>query len=421
MFPPSPPTPPTPPAPFLSRAVPVPPTPPTPPPICGVSDELLRGDATLRADHVPHARAAHGDDVFITGASGFVGAELLRRILAHTTARAYCHVRARSVAEAHQRLLDCLRTLGDTPPSWHARVIPVLGDLARPRLGIAPHQWDELAAETGQIFHVAALVNHVAPYALFRRPNVQATDEVLRLSATAAQKRVHHISSMGYWSGYRGLAGADARNVIGPGSRAPGYLLSKWVSDRLMEQAIDRGFPVSIYRLGYISGGWHGASNLRGWLELHLRAFARLGQMPIGDTQLAVTPVDLLADDLWTLTAQPHGLAHNLAHREQVISMCDVEAAFADIGWPVRRTSPAAWFAAFQAAPRDPYMELLQVFLEDAPPQWEPERFALHQRAAAATRARLDYPQPFSKSDYLQAMLSGLVRAEHSLHARSVA
>jgi thioester reductase-like protein len=387
------------------------------PPIADVTAELLLDDATLAAEHVPHPVTARGRDVFLTGASGFVGTELLRRILEHTAARVYCHVRARSTVDAHRRLLDGLRAIGELPPAWAARVVPVLGDLSRPRLGIATRQWDELAADIGEIFHVAALVNHVAPYRLFRRPNVHAIDEVLRLSATTAQKRIHHISSMGYWSGYHGPADAGARHLAGPGPDAPGYTLSKWASDRLMEQAADRGFPVAIYRLGYVGGGWHGASNLRGWLELHLRGFARLRKMPVGETRIAVTPVDLLASDVWALATRPDafGRAYNLAHREQVISMTDIEAAFAAIGWPVRRTSGAAWMAAFQAAPHDPYMELLHVFLEDEPPRWDAERHAFDLRVAAATHARLGSPPAFSKPQYLQAMLSGLIRSEHTL------
>ena len=423
MLPPIPPRPPTPPA-FLPSGPPPPapprstPTPPTPP--TEVTDALLHADATLATEHAPHPIAAQGRDVFVTGAAGFVGTELVRRILEHSDARVYCHVRARSAAEGHDRLIDGIRALGDTPPSWPARVVPVLGDLTRPRLGIAAAQWSEIAAETGQLFHVGALVNHVAPYRLFRRPNVHATAELLRLSSTTAQKRIHHVSSMGYWSGYRGAAEPGARNVAGPGAQAPGYLLSKWVADRLVEQAIDRGFPATIYRLGYVGGGWHGASNLRGWLELHLRAFARLREMPVGETRIAVTPVDLLATDLWTLAAQPDapGRAYNLAHREQVVSMADIEAAFAAIGRPVRRTPGPAWYAAFQAAPQDPYMQLLQVFLEDEPPRWDDARHAFAQRVAAATAAQLGHPTTFSKTDYLQAMLAGLVRSEHSLRTR---
>lgn len=384
-----------------------------------VTPELLRQDTALPPGLRPNAIAADERDVFLTGASGFVGAALLREILARSSARVFCHLRARSREDARDRLLRALGTMGAVPPSWSARVIPIVGDLTRPRLGMSEGQWSELAAQTGRIIHAAALVNHVAPYRLFRRPNVDATREILRLSATASQKEIHHISSMGYWTGYQGDAVEGARNTAGPGVGAPGYVLSKWVSDRLMEQAADRGFPVAIYRLGYVSGGWHGASNLRGWLELHLRAFARLRLIPEGDTRLAVTPVDLLSADLWALSQDPaaRGRAYNLAYREQVIAMADIERAFAAMGRPIERVPGARWYAAFQAAPQDAYMQLLDVFLHEAPPEWSAERHAFAQRISAATGARVGNPAPFAKEAYLPAMLDGLVRSDELIQA----
>jgi thioester reductase-like protein len=361
--------------------------------------------------------------VFLTGATGFVGAAILWNILDRSPARVFCHLRAPGIQVGHDRLMRGLSALGAVPPSWRARVIPVVGDLTRPRLGITDSQWAEVAAETGEIFHVGALVNHVAPYSLFRLANVHATREILRLSATSAQKQIHHVSSLGYWSGYCGEPHDAARNITGPGTEAAGYLLSKWVSDRLMEQASDRGFPVAIYRLGYVSGGWQGASNQRGWLELHLRAFARLRQMPEGDACLAVTPVDLIAPDIWALSRRPDasGHAYNLAYREQVITMPDTEQAFADIGLPVEHVSTATWLASFRAAPHDAYMQLLDVFLHEPTPQWNAERHAFFQRVSAATGALLGNPPPFPKTLYLKAMLAGFVRSDQKLRADGLA
>jgi len=153
-----------------------------------VTAELLEQDAALPLDFMPAPVGAPSSDVFLTGATGFVGAEILWKILEHSSARVYCHVRARSVEEGHERLAQSLRTLGSMPRSWRARVIPVLGDLSKPCLGISGSEWAEIAAHTGTIFHVGALVNHVAPYRMFRRPNINAVHELLRLSATTAQK-----------------------------------------------------------------------------------------------------------------------------------------------------------------------------------------------------------------------------------------
>src|SRR5437016_13795111 len=69
-------------------------------------------------------------EILLTGATGFLGAHLLSELLASTSARVWCLVRARDAAHARQRIADAaarydLGGAGD-------RVVPLPGDPAAP-------------------------------------------------------------------------------------------------------------------------------------------------------------------------------------------------------------------------------------------------------------------------------------------------
>ena len=72
----------------------------------------------------------------MTGATGFVGAFLLRELLDQTSAKVHCLVRASTGIDGHQRLKQHLKVHKVWQDSYEDRVLPVLGDLSQPLLGI---------------------------------------------------------------------------------------------------------------------------------------------------------------------------------------------------------------------------------------------------------------------------------------------
>ncbi|TGU59995.1 hypothetical protein EN829_068110, partial [Mesorhizobium sp. M00.F.Ca.ET.186.01.1.1] len=76
------------------------------------------------------------------------------------------------------------------------RIIPVIGDLAQPRLGLSAGQFERLAETVDVIYHNGALVNFVYPYAALKKANVIGTEEILRLAAVKKTKPVHFVSTI---------------------------------------------------------------------------------------------------------------------------------------------------------------------------------------------------------------------------------
>ena len=83
-------------------------------------------------------------EVLLTGATGFLGAHLLRDLLAATGARVHCLVRARDEHAALARLRQAAERY-ELPVPRGERVVPLPGDLAEPRLGLSDAKFRDLA------------------------------------------------------------------------------------------------------------------------------------------------------------------------------------------------------------------------------------------------------------------------------------
>ncbi|MCB0583687.1 MAG: SDR family oxidoreductase, partial [Phaeodactylibacter sp.] len=98
------------------------------------------------------------------GATGFLGAYLLRELLQQTRARIYCLVRAADEQQAFERIRANLEQYGMFREENAGRIQALAGDISQPLLGLAPDQYDALADTIGAIYHNAAQVNFIFPY-----------------------------------------------------------------------------------------------------------------------------------------------------------------------------------------------------------------------------------------------------------------
>src|SRR5919108_4223407 len=92
------------------------------------------------------------EGVLLTGATGFVGMELLARYLERDDRPVYALVRARDRAEARERLRSSLAAVfGDGDVFPEDRLVPVPGDVESPGLGLEPAEREELARHVVEI------------------------------------------------------------------------------------------------------------------------------------------------------------------------------------------------------------------------------------------------------------------------------
>ncbi|QIS03534.1 amino acid adenylation domain-containing protein [Nocardia brasiliensis] len=232
-------------------------------------------------------------EVLLTGATGFVGAFLLRELLARTDSRVHCLVRADTPEAGLARLAETFDTY-ELPRTGFDRVVPVLGDLAEPRLGLSEKQFLLLGRTIDAIYHNGAHVNFALPYRVLEAANVRGTDELITLARTSGAP-LHFVSSLYVLGPGDAVDGVVTERVPAqdPSRLSLGYLRSKWVAERLVCAAGARGLPVSVFRLGRIGGDSRtGACQTSDFFWLLVKASQEVGRAPEVDFAVDLAPAD---------------------------------------------------------------------------------------------------------------------------------
>ncbi|MGH8345453.1 MAG: SDR family oxidoreductase, partial [Pseudomonas sp.] len=185
-----------------------------------------------------------GDNILLTGATGFFGAFLLREILAQYRGTVHCLVRAESTTQAWDKLRANLRRYRlSEEVLFQNRIRLVVGDLSRPRLDLGTDDYEYLADKIDLIIHNGAHVNLLHSYETVEAANVGGTRELLRLAATTWRKPLRLVSTNGA-AEYRPSASGNGL----------GYLESKWRAEQIVAEARAYGIPAAVYRVPRLSG-----------------------------------------------------------------------------------------------------------------------------------------------------------------------
>ncbi|MFC4126270.1 amino acid adenylation domain-containing protein [Nocardia rhizosphaerae] len=271
------------------------------------ADAVLDPAITVPADFPAPPIAA--TEVFLTGATGFVGIHLLRELLDRTSARVWCLVRAEDADAVRRRLGATLERYGLGIDGLADRVVPVPGDLAAPRFGLTPEDWTELAVRIEAIYHNGAKVNHLDSYESLRPANVAGTVEILRLAVETRVKALHFVStvSAAVGAGHTGVVTEQSAITAAEVPRN-GYLATKWVAEQLVLAAAGRGLPVAVYRPGLVAGSiGGGAISADDAFWTLIRSAAHLGVAPdIESADVTLAPVDYVAGALVVLATGRH-------------------------------------------------------------------------------------------------------------------
>ncbi|HEY9622706.1 MAG TPA: thioester reductase domain-containing protein, partial [Crinalium sp.] len=258
---------------------------------------------------LPRANWITPKAIFLTGATGFIGAFLLHELLQQTDAKIYCLVRAKTITQARQRLDYSFERYLPGVQWPYSRIIPVVGNLAKPRLGLSEQQFQAIAETVDTIYHSAANVNLFYPYSSLKAANVSGTHEILKLATSAKLKSVHYISTLDVFESLlsTGISVIHEDADIAQGdSITGGYAQSKWVAEQLVHLAAQRGVPTCIYRPGMVTGhSRSGVSNPEDLISRLLASFIQLQSAPQTDWVIDMTPVDYLSKAIAHISCQP--------------------------------------------------------------------------------------------------------------------
>lgn len=135
--------------------------------------------------------------VALTGATGFLGLRLLRRLLdTHRSVTILAHTGSGNALHRISRFFELTGSPAEFTAGLPDRLRVVETDLALPRLGLSGRTFQKLADGLGAIWHSAGSINLEGELPELRRTNVEGTRHVLELAAAGRQRPVvHHVST----------------------------------------------------------------------------------------------------------------------------------------------------------------------------------------------------------------------------------
>jgi long-chain acyl-CoA synthetase len=270
--------------------------------------------------------------VFLTGATGFLGMEVLARVLEQGDREVIALVRARDDVAAQERIDGVLAQLWRDPARHRDRVRGVAGDVTLDGLGINAAVRTALAEEVGAILHCAASISFDMELDEARAINVEGTREVIGFAreckALGRLERFVHVSTA-YVSGkFEGTfrerqldAGQEFRNT---------YEQTKWEAEHIVRAATDLAPAIArpSIVMGESDSGWTPAFNVLYW---PLRAFSRglFQEIPaLPSAHVDIVPVDYVADGLFRLLdSEDQGVFNLVAGRDAPFANEVVELA----------------------------------------------------------------------------------------------
>lgn len=247
--------------------------------------------------------------VFFTGFPGFLGAELLPRVLARRPGdTALCLVQPKFAALARARA----DILGGLHPELGGRIRLVEGDITTPGLGLPDPA--ETAADVVEVFHLAAAYDLMVPREVGLQVNVAGTRHLLEFAARCGRLGRFQYVSTCYVSGRH--PGLFLESDLEKGQVFNNfYEETKHLAEVEVRAAMSGGLPATIYRPSITVGDsrsgetqkFDGPYFIIQWLLRQPRV-ALLPMVGDGSHQVNLVPRDFVIGAIDALSGQPGSL-----------------------------------------------------------------------------------------------------------------
>ncbi|KAI2788138.1 hypothetical protein POX_f08525 [Penicillium oxalicum] len=374
--------------------------------------KLWLGDIDLVNDIelVPSWNAPDEGRVFFTGATGFVGAHLLRELmLSPTVKQIACLVRAQPDITAPQRVQRTLEKYDLWPDSseYTEKLLLLEGNLPDQFLGLGKEKFNWLSNWTSVIFHLGAKVNFCESYRDHRESNVVGTARILELAAAGRRKSLHYVSTIDVWGSTGYTLGTEAVFEDEPllphiqGVRFDlGYSQSQWVAESMVRRMRDRGLPVTIYRPGFVIGNPEtGCSNPDDFVSRLIAGTIQMGKWPQLIQRLEYVTIDYVVKSILHISSSNSNLGRSYClvapNQADSVTVEDTCRVLNDAGYNIRLVDYDEWVDQVDQRPDGSLAPLLPNFKETIRgplTRWTGSQYSPWYRADNAKEALRDRP-----------------------------
>lgn len=277
--------------------------------------------------------------VFLTGATGFLGTQIARRLVKKENCSIIVLVRGsddeyakRHLARAWWEWPELLELMEEgeevdkgsynssntstnqTLKLKDRKIQFVMGDISKERLGLEKDLYEDLVGKVTHIIHTAADLRLNAPMEELRKINAQGTRNVLKLGEEAhinhGIQRFSHVSTAYVAGGREGHVDEDS--LTGEYGFLSNYERSKFEGELEVKKS---NLPVSVFRPGMVVGdsrtGYVKTFNtVYTILRLYLNGKMRI--VPVSPSlKINLVPVDYVAEAVSDLTFDPNAEGQN--------------------------------------------------------------------------------------------------------------
>ena len=179
---------------------------------------------------------------FVTGATGFIGKRLVKKLLARRGSTVYFLVRPGSEGKVSGLLED-----------WgvsKTRAIAVTGDLTAKKLGVAADVIKQLKGQIDSVYHLAAVYDLSADEEAQVQVNIEGTRNVVEFAKAIDAGHLHHVSSIAAAGLYEGVFREDMFEEA-EGLDHP-YFMTKHESEKIVRK--ESKVPWTVYRPAMVVG-----------------------------------------------------------------------------------------------------------------------------------------------------------------------
>lgn len=243
--------------------------------------------------------------VFITGATGFLGAHLVKLLLEETNFNLILLIRGGSQAEAENRFHHLLKKIHkDDINTFIGRIAVLRGSLANEFLELDQTTRNSICQRIEEIYHCAALAEFQKSLEEVRRVNVLGTENLLKFAKRCQKiKKINYISTTFVYGDKVGLVSEDDLDVGQNFNNT--YEQSKYEAELVVKEYVKNGLPVSIYRPSIITGEYETGetTNFRMFYKpFRSVSLGLFSEIPIGkDASLNLVAVDTAAKAIFIL------------------------------------------------------------------------------------------------------------------------